>query len=90
MCEREDGIEYARRDLFSYAVVDAYARNFERAGFGDEVADIRDRHRAKDREGAVAAVSDRFVDAIDIMGDAAGVRRARSSSTSMRASRSRS
>jgi probable F420-dependent oxidoreductase len=74
VCERSDGIDYARRDLFSYAVVDAYARNFERAGFADDVADIRARHRAKDREGAVAAVSDRFVDAIDIMGDAAHVR----------------
>ena len=58
VCEREDGIELARRDLFSYAVVDAYARNFERAGFGDEVAEIRERHKAEDREGAVAAVSD--------------------------------
>jgi probable F420-dependent oxidoreductase len=76
VCEREDGIEAARRDLWSYAVVDSYARNFERAGFGDDVAAIRDRHAAGDREGAIAAVSDRFVDAIDIMGDEAGVRAA--------------
>ncbi|HUF31818.1 MAG TPA: LLM class F420-dependent oxidoreductase [Acidimicrobiales bacterium] len=69
VCEREDGIELARRDLFSYAVVDAYARNFERAGFGDEVAAIREAHARKDREGALAAVSDRMVDAIDVMGD---------------------
>ncbi len=74
VCEREDGIELARRDLFSYAVVDAYAANFERAGFADDVAAIRERHAAKDREGAVAAVSDAFVDAIDVMGDAAHVR----------------
>ncbi|HEX5095469.1 MAG TPA: LLM class F420-dependent oxidoreductase [Acidimicrobiia bacterium] len=70
VCDREDGIDYARRDLFSYAVVDSYARNFERAGFADEVADIRERHGAKDREGALAAVSDAMVDAIDVMGDA--------------------
>ncbi len=70
ICEREEGIELARRDLFSYAVVDSYARNFERAGFADEVAEIRARHAAGDREGAVAAVSDRMVDAIDVMGDA--------------------
>src|SRR5436305_2076117 len=69
VCEREDGIEAARRDLWSYAVVDSYARNFERAGFADDVAAIRERHRAGDREGAIAAVSDAFVDAIDIMGD---------------------
>jgi probable F420-dependent oxidoreductase len=70
VCERTDGIDYARRDLFSYAVVDSYARNFERAGFADEVAAVRERHAAKDREGAVGAVSDRMVDAIDVMGDA--------------------
>jgi probable F420-dependent oxidoreductase len=72
--ERADGIEAARRDLFSYAVVDSYARSFERAGFGDEVAAIRAAHAARDREGALAAVSDRMVDAIDLMGDAADVR----------------
>jgi len=74
VCEREDGIALARRDLFSYAVVDSYARNFERAGFGDEVAEIRARHKERDREGALAGVSDRMVDAIDVMGDAATVR----------------
>jgi len=71
---REDGIDPARRDLFSYAVVDAYARNFERAGFAADVAAVRERHEARDREGALAAVSDEFVDAIDIMGDADHVR----------------
>lgn len=69
ICEREDGIELARRDLFSYAVVDAYARSFERAGFADEVAAVREAHAVGDREAAVAAVSDRMVDAIDVMGD---------------------
>jgi probable F420-dependent oxidoreductase len=70
VCERHEGIDKARRDLYSYAVVDSYARNFTRAGFGDEVAEIRARFAAGDREGAVAAVSDRMVDAIDVMGDA--------------------
>src|ERR687897_27618 len=69
VCEREEGVELARRDLFSYAVVDSYARNFERAGFGDEVAEVRARFGEGDRDGAVAAVSDRMVDAIDVMGD---------------------
>jgi probable F420-dependent oxidoreductase len=69
VCERSDGIELARRDLFSYAVVDSYAANFTRAGFGDEVEEIRGRFAEGDRAGAVAAVSDRFVDAIDVMGD---------------------
>ncbi|HET6949082.1 MAG TPA: LLM class F420-dependent oxidoreductase [Acidimicrobiales bacterium] len=70
VCGRDEGIELARRDLFSYAVVDSYARNFERAGFGDEVAEIRGRFAEGDRAGAVGAVSDRMVDAIDVMGDA--------------------
>ena len=84
VCEREEGVELARRDLFSYAVVDSYARNFERAGYGDEVAEIRARHADGDRAGALAAVSDRMVDGIDVMGDAdtvarhdAGLRRRR-------------
>jgi probable F420-dependent oxidoreductase len=70
VCDRADGIDAARRDLFSYAVVDAYARSFERAGFGDEGAAVREAHAAGDRDAAVAAVSDRMVDAIDVMGDA--------------------
>lgn len=74
VCERSDGIDYARRDLFSYAVVDAYARNFERAGYADEVAEVRERHASRDRDGALAAISDRMIDAIDVMGDAVHVR----------------
>jgi alkanesulfonate monooxygenase SsuD/methylene tetrahydromethanopterin reductase-like flavin-dependent oxidoreductase (luciferase family) len=74
VADREAAVDNARKDLFSYAVVDAYARNFERAGFADEVAEIRERHAAKDREGALAAVSDRMVDAIDVVGDPAHVR----------------
>ena len=74
ICEREEGIELARRDLFSYAVVDSYARSFERAGYGDEVRAIREAHAAGDRAAALAAVSDRMVDGIDVMGDAGTVR----------------
>jgi hypothetical protein len=66
--------DLARRDLFSYIVVDSYADNFVRAGFADEVAEVRERRAAGDRDGAVAAVSDAMVDAIDILGDAALVR----------------
>ena len=71
--DRDQALDKARRDLFSYAVVDAYAANFTRAGFGDEVAEIRERHAAGDRDGAVAAVSDRMCDAIDVVGDAGTV-----------------
>jgi probable F420-dependent oxidoreductase len=68
--DRSAGIDYARRDLFSYAVVDAYAANFTRAGYGDAVADVRKHHAARDRDAALAAVSDAMVDGIDVMGDA--------------------
>ena len=72
--DRELGLDKARRDLFSYAVVDAYAASFRRAGFGDEVDEVRARHAAGDREGALAAVSDRMCDAIDVLGGADAVR----------------
>jgi probable F420-dependent oxidoreductase len=67
--DRSSAIESARKDLFSYAVVDAYGRAFTRAGFGDDIADVRERHAAGDRDGAVAAVSDAMVDAINVIGD---------------------
>ncbi len=73
VCDRAGGVEAARKDLFSYAVVDSYARNFERAGYGDEVAAVREAHAAGDRPAALAAVSDRMVDGIDILGDATTV-----------------
>jgi probable F420-dependent oxidoreductase len=68
--DRADGLDAARRDLFSYATVDSYAANFTRAGYGDAVDAIRERHAAGDREGALAAVSDQMVDGIDFVGDA--------------------
>ena len=73
VCDRDAALPMARRDLFSYAVVPAYARAFERAGFADEVAELRAAHAAGDREAAVAAISERMADAIDICGDAATV-----------------
>jgi len=66
----------ARKDLFSYAVVDSYAAAFRRAGFADEVDAVRAAHAAGDREAALAAVSDRMIAAIDIVGDAGHVREA--------------
>jgi alkanesulfonate monooxygenase SsuD/methylene tetrahydromethanopterin reductase-like flavin-dependent oxidoreductase (luciferase family) len=71
--DRDAYVGLAQRDLFSYATVDSYAANFTRAGYGDAVKEIRERHAARDRAGAVAAVSDEMVDGIDIMGDAGTV-----------------
>ena len=59
----------ARKDLFSYAVVDSYAKAFSRAGYADEVAAIRSAHSERNREGALAAVSDRMIMEIDVVGD---------------------
>jgi probable F420-dependent oxidoreductase len=76
VCERsEQALDYARRDLFSYAVVDGYAKNFTRAGFGHEIRELRERHEARDRAGALAAISDAMIDAIDIVGDATHIHR---------------
>lgn len=73
LCEPHEGLELAKRDIWSYAVVDSYARNFERAGYGDEIAAIREAQAAGDRDAAIAAVSDRMADEIDVRGDAATV-----------------
>lgn len=73
--DRDRYADSARRDLFSYAVVDAYAAMFRRAGYADAVDDSRARHAERDRDGAVAAISDAMVDGIQIMGDADHVRR---------------
>jgi probable F420-dependent oxidoreductase len=67
--DRAAAAPQARYDLFSYAVVDAYARSFTRAGFGDAMQAIRAAHQAGDRAGALAAVPDDMVDAINVTGD---------------------
>ncbi|MBV8160934.1 MAG: LLM class F420-dependent oxidoreductase [Acidimicrobiia bacterium] len=71
--DRTRYLPLARRDLFSYATVDAYAANFTRAGYGEAVRRIRECHAARDRDGALAAVSEDMVDGIDVMGDADAV-----------------
>ena len=65
----------ARRDLFNYAMADGYARMFRASGFAEEVDEIRARQAARDRDGALAAVSDRMIQAIDFIGDADDVTR---------------
>jgi probable F420-dependent oxidoreductase len=65
----------ARRDLFNYAMADGYARMFRSAGFTDEVDALRERHAARDRDGALAAISERMIQAIDFIGSADEVTR---------------
>ena len=71
---RDRYADVGRKDLFSYAVVDAYGNNFARAGFGDDIDALRTAHAARDREGSVAAISNAMLDSIQIMGDANHVR----------------
>lgn len=59
----------ARKDLFNYAMADGYAKMFKEAGFGDEVAELREKQKIKDREGALAAISDRMIQSIDFIGN---------------------
>jgi probable F420-dependent oxidoreductase len=72
--DRDRYADLARRDLLNYAVVPAYATQFERAGFVEEVQHFQSRWGARDRDGALAAISDDWVDAIQIMGDEQHVR----------------
>lgn len=58
----------AQKDLFNYAMADGYARMFRNAGFGDEVDELRARQAEKDRDGALAAISERMIQAIDFIG----------------------
>jgi probable F420-dependent oxidoreductase len=58
----------ARRDLFNYAMADGYANMFRQAGFSDEIDELRARQSEKDRDGALAAISERMIQAIDFIG----------------------
>jgi probable F420-dependent oxidoreductase len=74
--DRDRWVDLARRDLLNYATVGSYAAQFARAGFADDVAAFRERWQARDRDGALAAIGDRWVDEIQIMGDERHVRAA--------------
>lgn len=63
----------ARKDLFNYAMADGYARMFARAGFAEEVEALRARQAEKNRDGALAAISERMIQAIDFIGNEAEV-----------------
>jgi probable F420-dependent oxidoreductase len=72
--DRDRYAELARKDLLNYAVVPAYATQFARAGYADDVSAFAERWSARDRDGALEAISDDWVDGIQIMGDADHVR----------------
>jgi probable F420-dependent oxidoreductase len=67
--------EAVRAELVEYLVSPPYARYFESVGFGDEVSAVKAAFSAREREGAVAAVSDRLLDELLVVGtDAAAIR----------------
>ncbi|WP_423920559.1 LLM class F420-dependent oxidoreductase [Candidatus Poriferisodalis sp.] len=63
----------AQRDLLNYAMADGYANAFRAAGFGDEVDEARARQSERDREGALAAISNEMIQAIDFIGSPAEI-----------------
>jgi probable F420-dependent oxidoreductase len=63
----------ARKDLFNYAMADGYANMFRAAGFADEVAVLRQRQAERDRDGALAAISEEMIQAIDFIGSGSEV-----------------
>jgi probable F420-dependent oxidoreductase len=74
LTDRDRYADAARKDLLNYAVVDSYANQFARGGFADDVAAFREHWKARERDAALAAIGDAWVDEVQIMGDAAHVR----------------
>ena len=72
--DRDRYADLARKDLLNYAVVDAYANQFAQAGFADDVEAFRVHWKARERDAALEAIGDAWVDEIQIMGDTAHVR----------------
>lgn len=66
--ELERSARSARRDLFNYSMADGYANMFRAAGFAAEVDELRARQAERDRDGALAAISERMIQAIDFIG----------------------
>jgi probable F420-dependent oxidoreductase len=66
--ELERSARSARRDLFNYSMADGYANMFRAAGFAEEVDELRARQAERDRDGALAAISERMIQAIDFIG----------------------
>ncbi len=68
--ELEGAARSARKDLFNYAMADGYANMFRAAGFGGEVDELRARAAERDRDGAMQAISEDMIQAINFVGSA--------------------
>ena len=71
--ELERSARSAQRDLLNYVMADGYANAFRAAGFGEEVDEARARQAERDREGALAAISNEMIQAIDFIGSPAEI-----------------
>ncbi len=71
--ELERSARSAQRDLLNYVMADGYANAFRAAGFGDEVDEARARQSERDRDGALAAISNDMIQAIDFVGTPAEI-----------------
>ena len=49
-------------------MADGYANMFRKAGFEQEVDELRARHKERDRDGALAAISEEMIQAINFIG----------------------
>lgn len=58
-----------RRLTVGYAMVDVYNRSLSRQGFESEAAEITKRWQDGDRDGAAAAISERMLDELYVIGD---------------------
>ena len=56
-------------------MADGYANMFRAAGFDGEVAELRARFAERDRDGAMAAISEEMIQAINFVGSADEVTR---------------
>ena len=70
----EAALPLVRREIFGYLTVDAYARIFERSGYGAVVQAVRDKAAAGDRPGALDEIPLELVQEIKCIGSATDVR----------------
>ena len=68
VCDPEEAYVRAQKDIFSYAVVDAYANAFIRAGYGEEISKLQRARKKSDRDAMIAAISPRMAQDIDFCG----------------------
>lgn len=73
VCDPEENLDRARRELFPYMTVDGYARVFERAGYADAVARVRAAAGGAQRRAAVSAIPRELVAQLETMGGPAEV-----------------